>query len=48
MLDEVVLGAYRPAKVPFISEDNKIEFCQKIGKKLSLQIKAGFLQKLFI
>ncbi len=48
MLDEVVLGAYRPAKVPFISEDNKIEFCQKIGKKLSLQMKTGFVQKLFI
>ncbi len=23
MLDEVGLGAYRPTKVPFISEDNK-------------------------
>ncbi len=29
MLDEVGLGAYRPTKVPFISEDNKIDFCDK-------------------
>jgi hypothetical protein len=29
MLDEVGLGAYRPTKVPFISENNKIEFCSK-------------------
>ncbi len=43
MLEEVGLGAYRPTKVPFIRENNKIKkFAQKIGKRLSLQIKAGF------
>jgi hypothetical protein len=31
MLDEVGLSAYRLAKVSFISEDNKIEFYQKIA-----------------
>jgi hypothetical protein len=46
------LGAYQPTKVPFLSEHNKIEFFEKnrqlTGKKLSLQMKAGFLQIIFI
>jgi hypothetical protein len=29
MLEEVGLGAYRPTNLPFISEDNKIEFYNK-------------------